>query len=164
MGTHTSATMDAQAEKAYQKQPIFQATKLSKSKKGGENKEKRWYKDVGLGFKTPSEAINGTYIDKKCPFTGKVSIRGRILSGIVKSTRMHRTIVVRRNYLHYIKKYLRYEKRHSNISAHLSPCFRCKEGDTVTMGQCRPLSKTVRFNVLHVIPSGDGNKKTFATF
>ena len=25
-------------------------------------KEKRWFKDVGLGFKTPSEAINGTYI------------------------------------------------------------------------------------------------------
>ena len=25
-------------------------------------KEKRWYKDVGLGFKTPSEAISGTYI------------------------------------------------------------------------------------------------------
>ena len=25
-------------------------------------KEKRWYKDVGLGFKTPAEAINGTYI------------------------------------------------------------------------------------------------------
>lgn len=25
-------------------------------------KEKRWYKDVGLGFKTPAEAISGTYI------------------------------------------------------------------------------------------------------
>jgi hypothetical protein len=25
-------------------------------------KTKRWYKDVGLGFKTPAEAINGTYI------------------------------------------------------------------------------------------------------
>lgn len=25
-------------------------------------KDKRWYKDVGLGFKTPSEAVNGTYI------------------------------------------------------------------------------------------------------
>lgn len=25
-------------------------------------KAKRWYKDVGLGFKTPSEAIQGTYI------------------------------------------------------------------------------------------------------
>lgn len=33
--------------------------------KGGKKlstKEKRWYKDVGLGFKTPTEAINGTYI------------------------------------------------------------------------------------------------------
>ena len=27
------------------------------------------------------QAIDGTYIDKKCPFTGNVSIRGRILSG-----------------------------------------------------------------------------------
>ena len=25
-------------------------------------KAKRWYKEVGLGFKTPAEAINGTYI------------------------------------------------------------------------------------------------------
>lgn len=31
----------------------------------------------------------------------------------------------------------RYEKRHTNISAHLSPCFRCREGDTVIIGQCR---------------------------
>lgn len=26
-------------------------------------------------------AFTGTYIDKKCPFTGNVSIRGRILNG-----------------------------------------------------------------------------------
>ena len=25
-------------------------------------KAKRWYKEVGLGFKTPAEAITGTYI------------------------------------------------------------------------------------------------------
>jgi hypothetical protein len=31
-----------------------------------------------LGFKTPQAAIDGTYIDKKCPFTGNVAIRGRI--------------------------------------------------------------------------------------
>ena len=31
-----------------------------------------------LGFKTPQSAIEGTYIDKKCPFTGNVAIRGRI--------------------------------------------------------------------------------------
>ena len=39
----------------------------------------RYYKNVGLGFKTPKEASEGTYIDKKCPFTGNVSIRGRIV-------------------------------------------------------------------------------------
>lgn len=32
-------------------------------------KEKRWYKDVGLGFKTPSEAISGTYIGPYPIFT-----------------------------------------------------------------------------------------------
>ena len=50
------------------------------------------FSNIGLGFKTPKEAIEGTYIDKKCPFTGNVSIRGRILKGIVKSAKMKRTI------------------------------------------------------------------------
>ena len=30
----------------------------------------------GLGFKAPAEARVGNYIDKKCPFTGKVSCIG----------------------------------------------------------------------------------------
>jgi small subunit ribosomal protein S11e len=45
----------------------------------------RYYKSIGLGFKTPKEAIEGSYVDKKCPFTGNVSIRGRILKVIIKS-------------------------------------------------------------------------------
>jgi hypothetical protein len=65
----------------------------------------RYYKNIGLGFKTPTEAIEGSYVDKKCPFTGNVSIRGRILKGLVVSTKMKRTIVVRRDYLKYISKY-----------------------------------------------------------
>ncbi|KAF7347849.1 Serine/threonine-protein phosphatase [Mycena venus] len=141
--------MAEQIEKAFQKQPIFQNAKARGGKKIS-TKEKRWYKDVGLGFKTPAEAINGTYIDKKCPFTGDISIRGRILTGKVVSTKMTRTIIIRRDYLHYIPKYNRYEKRHKNLAAHVSPAFRVELGDTVTVGQCRPLSKTVRFNVLRV--------------
>merc|ERR1712123_147832 len=126
-----------QDQRSFQKQPpIFLNRK-------GANKAKpeRYYRNVGLGIKTPREAIEGTYVDKKCPFTGNVSIRGRMLTGVVVSTKMQRTIVVRRDYLHYIKKYNRYEKRHKNLSAHMSPCFK----DIV---QGRPLSKTVRFNVL----------------
>ena len=102
----------------------------------------------------PSQAIEGTYIDKKCPFVGAVSIRGRILTGTVASAKMHRTLIVRRDYLHFIQKYQRYEKRHKNVPAHVSPAFRVREGDAVVIGQCRPLSKTVRFNVLRVIPKG----------
>ena len=70
-------------------------------------KQGRWSKNVGLGFKTPKAAIEGSYIDKKCPFTGNVSIRGRILKGVVMSTKMKRTVVVRRCYLQYVRKYKR---------------------------------------------------------
>jgi small subunit ribosomal protein S11e len=77
-----------------------------------------------MKFDALSQATEGTYVDKKCPFTGNVSIRGRILTGIVKSKKMKRTIVIRRDYLHYIKKYNRFEKRHKTLSVHCSPCFR----------------------------------------
>jgi len=134
-------------ERAFQQQPhIFLNAKNKNVKRAG----KRWFKEVGLGFKTPREAIDGTYIDKKCPFTGQVSIRGKILTGTVVSAKMQRTLIFRREYLKYNKKYSRYEKRHHNVAAHISPCFRVDEGDQVTVGQCRPLSKTVRFNVLRV--------------
>ena len=52
---------------------------------------------------------------------------------------------------HYIKKYNRYEKRHKNVPAHVSPAFKLNVGDNIIVGQCRPLSKTVRFNVLSVV-------------
>jgi len=107
-------------------------------------------KNIGMGVRTPIEASKGNYKDSKCPFTGKISIRGRVLRGTVISTKMDRTLIIRRDYLHWIKKYKRFEKRHKNIPCHCSPCFRVKEGDIVTIGQCRPLSKTIRFNVLRI--------------
>ena len=125
-----------QTEKSYQKQPTisFGYKKLAKATS---TKGLRFSRTVGLGFKTPKEAVKGTYVDKKCPFTGDVSIRGRILKGIVTSNKMTRTIVLRRDYLRYITKYRRYEKRHKKLPAHCSPAFLVKEGDVVTVGQCR---------------------------
>merc|ERR1712159_776743 len=129
--TQSSAMAAEQHEKAFQKQLGVNVRYVGQKKKAPGKGGNRYYKNIGLGFKTPREAIEGTYIDKKCPFTGNVSIRGRILTGVVKSTKMNRTIVMRMDYLHFIKKYQRYEKRHTNISAHISPCFRCNEGDKV---------------------------------
>merc|ERR1712149_129034 len=120
--------MDVQTERSFQKQPhMFQGKTrlLSRSSAKGA----RYVKSVGLGFKVPAKAKEGRYIDKKCPFTGNVSIRGKILRGVVHRTFMKNTITVRRDYLHYITKYRR---------------------DEVMIGECRPLSKTVRFNVLEV--------------
>jgi small subunit ribosomal protein S11e len=154
-----------QHEKAYQSQDaIFVARKRAIGNQ--RQKPMRYIRSVGLGIKTPDAAIEGNYVDKKCPFTGNVSIRGRILKGLVISNKMKNTIVIRRDYLHYIVKYRRFEKRHKNISVHCSPAFNVKEGDVVTVGQCRPLSKTVRFNVVAhepAINAGTG-KKSFRTF
>lgn len=153
---------EAQAERAFQKQDAISLKQIS----GVSKKSARWYKNIGLGIKTPKEAIEGEYIDKKCPFTGNVSIRGRVLRGTVISTKMKRTVIVRRDYLHWIPKYKRFEKRHRNIPAHCSPCFRVREGDLVTIGECRPLSKTVRFNVLRIdraAPASEAGKKIYSS-
>ncbi|KAH8738628.1 hypothetical protein FG386_000623 [Cryptosporidium ryanae] len=73
-----ATAIDAQTEKAFQKQEtVFLGDKRLLSKKG--SKIPRYFRDPGLGFSIPTEAKTGIYIDKKCPFTGNVSIRGRIL-------------------------------------------------------------------------------------
>jgi small subunit ribosomal protein S11e len=162
---------DIQTEKAFKKQeginiynkyllyqeevPTKTVVKKKKDqtvkRKAKKMKKIRYFKKIGLGIKTPSDAIQGTYIDKKCPFAGNVSVRGMIIKGMVLSTKMKNTVIVRRDYLHFVKKYQRYQKHHHNIPAHCSPAFkRITEGDIATICQCRPLSKTVRFNVIHV--------------
>jgi small subunit ribosomal protein S17 len=89
--------------------------------------------------------------DRNCPFHGTLSIRGRVLDGVVISTKMDKTAVVRRDYLHYVPKLKRYERRRSNIPAHDPPCINVKEGDLVKVAECRPISKTVSFVVVEVL-------------
>ena len=63
--TATMATeLTVQSERAFQKQPhIFlnHKAKAAKSKRVGKG-GRRWFKDVGLGFRTPKNAIEGSYI------------------------------------------------------------------------------------------------------
>ena len=89
-----------------------------------------------------------TCSDPKCPFHGSLAIRGRVLDGIVVSSKMDKTAIIRRNHLHYIPKYKRYERRHSHIPAHNPPCIKAKEGDRVNIAECRPISKTVSFVIV----------------
>ena len=152
-----------QTERAFQKQPqLFLASKKYRAEG---SKKARYVKNIGLGIQVQKAAAEGEYIDKKCPFAGTVSIRGRRLRGIVVSTKMYRTVIVRRDYLQWIRKYKRFEKRHAKIPAHLSPAFIVKEGDIVTIGECRPLSKTVHFNVIATKEASVSiDKKQFRVF
>lgn len=139
--------MELGDSRSYQQQATVVQTKNKLNKASA----KRYVKSVGLGIKTPKDARALAYVDKKCPFTGNVAIRGRLLTGVVTKLKMQRSCTIRRDYLHYIKKYARFEKRHKMVSAHVSPCFRdIAIGDLVTVGECRPLAKTINFNVVKI--------------
>lgn len=89
--------------------------------------------------------------DIDCPFHGTLSVRGRVLDGVVISAKMDKTVVIRRDYQFYVPKFKRYERRHSHINAHSPPCLSVKEGDSVKIAECRPLSKTVSFVVVEKV-------------
>jgi small subunit ribosomal protein S17 len=99
---------------------------------------------MSLTLKKPKKTCN----DRNCPFHGDLSIRGRVLEGTVVSAKMDKTVIVERNYLQYVPKFLRYERRHSRIPSHNPPCINVEEGDRVIIAECRPISKTVSFVVV----------------
>jgi len=101
-------------------------------------------KNIGINVKPPAKSCD----DRFCPFHGSLGIRGRILEGKTVSIKAKNMAIVEREYLHYIKKYMRYEKRRSKIHAHLPPCLEVNEGDHVKIAECRPLAKTISFVVV----------------
>ncbi|CCQ34061.1 30S ribosomal protein S17P [Halorhabdus tiamatea SARL4B] len=93
---------------------------------------------LGLNVQQP----DATCDDENCPFHGTLSVRGQTLEGTVASTDMQKTVVVEREYDVTVPKYDRLMKRRSRIPAHAPPCMDVEEGDTVTIAETRPLSKT----------------------
>lgn len=94
--------------------------------------------------------------DENCPFHGTLRIRGGLLRGVVVGDKMGRTVVVQRDYPHYVPKYVRYERRRSRIPAHNPPCINARKGDKVLIGECRPISKTVAFCIVRVLERARG--------
>ncbi|MBU3967416.1 MAG: 30S ribosomal protein S17 [Euryarchaeota archaeon] len=103
-------------------------------------------RDIGLDVQQPAKEC----IDPKCPFHGVLPVRGQVLSGVVVSDKMNRTVVVQRAFVKKNVKYERYEKRKTKVHAHNPPCLNAKEGDNVMIAECRPLSKTKSYVVIEV--------------
>ncbi len=109
--------------------------------------EKKEAKNIGVTVKPPADQCSDTH----CPFHGSLSVRGQIILGVVSSVKMQGSIRVKREYMHYVPKYERYEKRTSTYSAHCPPCIKAGVGDRVRIAECRPLSKTISFVTIEKI-------------
>ncbi len=105
---------------------------------------------MALSFEKPRKTCD----DRNCPFHGTLSTRGRMMEGVVVSAKMDKTVVVRRDYLKYVPKFKRYERRHGHIPAHNPPCLDVKAGSRVKIAECRPISKTVSFVVVQKVGEG----------
>ena len=99
---------------------------------------------MSLTFKQPKKTCD----DKNCPFHGTLPVRGRVLDGVVVSSKMDKTVVVEREFMQFSTKFVRYERRRGHIPSHNPPCIDVKEGDHVRIAECRPISKTVSFVVV----------------
>ncbi len=109
-------------------------------------------KNIGIpGIIPPKEKCN----DISCPFHGSTRIRGKITNGLVVSKKSKNTIIIRQDYVQFIKKYQRYERRNSRMACHLPECLRneIQIGDMVIVGESRKISKTKAFIIIDKLKS-----------
>ena len=104
-----------------------------------------------IGYNVDFKPEETSTEDKKCPFNGTTSVRGKMFEGIVVSSAMARTVKVEWETMVKDTKYNRYLKNRTKVAAHNPDVISAKLGDTVLIGECRPLSKTKHFTVIKVI-------------
>jgi len=90
--------------------------------------------------------------DKRCPFHGQLSIRGRYFEGYVKKIVGSRAVIEFERFVYY-RKYERFARAYSRLHAHIPKCLaeKIRVGDLVKVGECRPLSKIIHFVVVEKI-------------
>ncbi|TXT53735.1 MAG: 30S ribosomal protein S17 [Candidatus Thorarchaeota archaeon] len=113
-------------------------------------KDKQKVRNIGIAGVNPPEKICD---DPNCPFHGNLPVRGRLMEGIVTSTKMHKAITYQTDYIALVKKFMRYERRRTKKHAYLPSCIDVKAGDYVRVAECRPISKTISSVVIHVTPA-----------
>ena len=105
-------------------------------------------KNIGIPVSVPKKAPEEN--DKKNPFNGTLSIRGKTFEGIVIKSKAKDTVVIERPAPIYFSKFKRYGRSKSKIHAHVPTNIVVEEGNHVIAAECRPLSKSVSFVVIEV--------------
>ncbi|MCY0852020.1 MAG: 30S ribosomal protein S17 [Thermoplasma acidophilum] len=104
-------------------------------------------RNIGLDVKLPEGECN----DPHCPYHGKLSVRGQVLTGKVVSANMTKSAVVAREYQQYIPKYERKATKIKKYHVHVPDCIKIKPGDTVRFAECRKLAKTISFVIVEKV-------------
>jgi small subunit ribosomal protein S17 len=112
---------------------------MPSKKKAAEGK-----KNIGVTINPPEKDCK----DPRCAWHGSLPVRGRIFKGEVRSSKSHNTVIVEWGYNRFIRKYERYQRQKSRVTAHNPPCMKAREGDLVVVAECRPISKTKHFVVV----------------
>ena len=105
-------------------------------------------RNIGLKIKSPK--IEPSKNDKKNPFNGTLSIRGKLFEGKVVKTKAKDTVVIQKESPVYFSKFKRYGRSKNSIHAHVPTNLQVKDGDIVIAAECRPLAKSVSFVVVEV--------------
>jgi small subunit ribosomal protein S17 len=83
--------------------------------------------------------------------TQEYEVRGGTFTGTVVSTKMQKSATVRWEHTQEIPKYERKERRNTKVSVHVPEDMELEEGDTVRVGETRPISKTKSHVVMEKI-------------
>jgi len=105
-------------------------------------------RNIGIKVKSPRQDPEKT--DKKNPFNGTLSIRGKLFEGRVVKTKAKNTVVIQKESPMYFSKFKRYARSKNSIHAHVPSNLEINEGDMVIAAECRPLAKSVSFVVVEV--------------
>jgi len=113
-------------------------------------------RNIGIPGVTTPKAKAEDCNDESCPFHGETRIRGKITQGVIVSMKSKNTVIIKRDYVQFVKKYQRYERRNTRLACHLPDCLthEIEIGDLVRVGESRKISKTKAFIVLGKIVGG----------
>ncbi|MCK5282748.1 MAG: 30S ribosomal protein S17 [Nanoarchaeota archaeon] len=109
-------------------------------------------KNIGAGITPPENKCE----DNKCPFHGKIKVRGRIFVGTVIAAKMQRTATIEWTRRIIIPKYERYARKKTKLKAHNPDCIKAEDGEIVKIMECTPISKTVNFVIVEKLGKEKG--------
>lgn len=109
------------------------------------NGKKIKVRNIGIPYILPPVSVCD---DSLCPWHGHLKVRLKLLEVTVEKVRMHKAAVVTHEWVHYIRKYNRYERRRRRMTVRVPECVEVKPGDRVIIAETRTLSKTIAWVVV----------------